>query len=478
MVLTRVVITRSPLPPGQTRPAVGHLHEGFVYEMFVTDLPVEAFSAAEIVSLYLGRALLENMFAAEDASLPTDRWVTNHGPGEDLFQVLSQWVWNHRIVLGAALLDKPLPRVTRYDVPVTPCEPTPLRSMPDGSPAEATAAPTVPARLEPAVPVARAGVTELVAFAETDPAVRAEATEPDSIASTTAHTERFGPSAFVRDLQGNVQCPAGQQMHRVEIRMRRDGPRERYEAPRAVCGACPLASRCRRTSAPTSKGRIVDLPPASTSTASCVVPADAAASCVVPADAAASCVVPADAAASCVVPADAAASCVVLAETAAPGVVPAASGVVPAAVLPLVVTAAEASTQPRVSHSSSTASTTTAQPRRLPVVQHANPYWTDLPGSEMRCVLHDTLDREHVDISAPPPPRQPVPRVLERDQRAHRRRTWTERLACNARGRNAPPVAIHIPGVPPKLAEAAGLTSPASQPSDMAQSSRRMDATT
>ena len=51
VVQTRVVITRSPLPPGAKRPSVGHLHEGFDYEVFVTDLPADAFSAAEIVAL-------------------------------------------------------------------------------------------------------------------------------------------------------------------------------------------------------------------------------------------------------------------------------------------------------------------------------------------------------------------------------------------------------------------------------------------
>lgn len=417
----RVLITRSPLPPGMTKPAVGHLHEGFAYEVFVTDLPAEAFSAAEIVSLYLGRGLLEKTLADEDRELPTDRWVTDHGPGQDLFQVLCQWVWNQRIALGASLLDTPLPRVTRYDVPVTPCDPMPLSSVPDGRPAAATADPAAPTGTEPVKTTAHAAATDPV-----EP-VRAEATDAtptEPVTSTAApipSAERFGPSAFVRDPQGEVQCPAGHRMHRVESRMRSDGPRERYQAPRCVCEACPLSPRCRRTPGLT-KGRIVDLPLASTD----------------------------------------AASSVALAST------------------PPVAKAARRLPLPVESPTPSATGTAPARPRYLPVWQQPAPYWTDLPASTMRRELHDTLDRQHVDISAqaPEPAHPPVPRMIERDQRAHRRRTWHERLACNARRRNRPPLTIHAFGVPPKLARAAGLTSSAVLPRDMVEDSRRMDATT
>jgi hypothetical protein len=432
----RVVITRSPLPPGVTKPSVGHLHEGFVYEVFVTDLPAEAFSAAEIVSLYLGRGLLEKTLADEDRELPTDRWVTHHGPGEDLFQVLCQWVWNQHLALGAPLLDTPLPRVTRHDVPVTPCDPMPLSSVPDGRPAAATAEPAAPAGTEPVKPAAHAAATdpaeptraEATDPVPTEPAARAEATNAvptEPVTSTDAplpSAERFGPSAFVRDPQGEVQCPAGHRMHRVEIRTRRDGPRERYEAPRAACEACPLAPSCRRTPGPTSKGRIVDLPLASTGAASSVAPAST----------------------------------------------------------PPVAKVARRPPLPAGLPSPSTAGAPAARPRYLPVWQHPDLYWTDLPASTMRRKLHDTLDRQHVDISAPTPQPAcpPGPRVIERDQRAHRRRTWNERLARNARPHNAPPITIHVSGVPPKLARAAGLTSSALQPRDMVEGSRRMDATT
>jgi hypothetical protein len=423
VLLARVVIARSPLPPGATKPSVGHLHEGFAYELFVTDLPAEAFGAAEIVTLYLGRGLLEKTLADEDRELPTDRWATNHGPGQDLFQVLCQWVWNQRVALGAPLLDTPLPRVTRLDVPVTPCDQVPLSSVPDGRPAAATAELAAPAdATDPDEPAAHAAATD------PDELVRAEATDAvltEPVSSTAApipSVERFGPSDFVRDPQGEVQCPAGHRMHRVEIRMRSDGPRERYKVPRAVCDACSLAPRCRHTSGPTSSGRIVDLPLPSTGAASSVAPAST----------------------------------------------------------PPVAKAVRRLQLPIASPTPSAPGAAAARPRCLPVWQQPAPLWTDLPASTMRRMLQDTLDREHVDISAPAPePAHPlVPRLTERDQRAHRRRTWRERLTRNARRCDAPPITIHASGVPPKLARAAGLTSSALQPRDMAEGSRRMDATT
>ena len=135
---------------------------------------------------------------------------------------------------------------------------------------------------------------------------------------------------------------------------------------------------------------------------------------------------------------------------------------------------------PVASPTPSAAGAATARPRGLPVWQNPILYWTDLHAHAMRRALHDTLDREHVSIStpAPEPARPSVPRVINRDQRAHRRRTWNERLARNARRPNAPPITIHVAGVPPKLARAAGLTSSARQPRDMVEDSRRMDATT
>ncbi len=190
-----------------------------------------------------------------------------------------------------------------------------------------------------------------------------------------------------------MTCPAGQPMHRVEIRQRRDGPHVRYEAPRAECNACTLAPRCRHPSAPALKGRIVDLP--LVSTGACV---------------------------------------------------------------PLLATPADRPLVLAASPSASAVDAPAAGRRRLPIYQTPDPIWTDLPASARRGQLHETLDRQRVDISAPPLAPQAAPHMIERDKRAHRRRTWKEHLARNARGPNAPHVTVDVSGVPAKLARAAGLT--------------------
>jgi hypothetical protein len=138
-VRTRLVVTRTPWSADLGKPGVGHLHEDFVYELVVTNLPPEAASAAEVVSLYLGRGALEATLAQEDREMSTDRWITHRAPGQDLFQIISQWVWNHRIVLGAAMMSKSALRVTPWEVSVTKTEPAPIPSLPDGKSASSEA---------------------------------------------------------------------------------------------------------------------------------------------------------------------------------------------------------------------------------------------------------------------------------------------------------------------------------------------------
>jgi hypothetical protein len=61
--------------------------------------------------------------------------------------------------------------------------------------------------------------------------------------------------------------------------------------------------------------------------------------------------------------------------------------------------------------------------------------WFDCPATRLRRELHQQLQRQHVMIESvqftPPPQVQTIP-VLTRDQRAHRRLSWSERLARNA----------------------------------------------
>jgi hypothetical protein len=347
---TRLIVTRTPWAADLGKPGVGHLHEGFVYELIVTSLPPCAASAAEVVSLYHGRGALEATLAQEDREMPTDRWITHRAAGQDLFQLISQWVWNHRVVLGAAMLSEPALRVTPWKVPVTVAEPTPITSLPDGS-------------------VSSAALDE-----DEDPV------EP---APPTPTPARFGPESFSRNTEGQVCCPSGHPMKPTEVRRRRGGDRQRYRAPPAACANCPLLSPCCGSASPPVNGRAVDLPMVWS-------PPTPGARSVAP--------------------------------TATPAVVPG-----------------------------------PCRPRRLPVLVTEHLLWTDLKACAMRRAFVDGLWSEHVETTLPDEPGRPIDRVVTRDQRAHRRATWAQRIARNDLGPDAPRVRLEVYGVPDALAMLVGL---------------------
>jgi hypothetical protein len=69
-----------------------------VYELFVTKLPQSAFTAADVVALYLHRGAFENALADEDLEQEPDRWVSHTASGQETWQIISQWTWNLRAV--------------------------------------------------------------------------------------------------------------------------------------------------------------------------------------------------------------------------------------------------------------------------------------------------------------------------------------------------------------------------------------------
>jgi len=53
-------------PAKETKSRIGVTHDGVVYELFLTNLPQDAFTAADIVALDLHRGAFENALADED----------------------------------------------------------------------------------------------------------------------------------------------------------------------------------------------------------------------------------------------------------------------------------------------------------------------------------------------------------------------------------------------------------------------------
>ena len=100
-------------PAGTTKSRIGVTRSGVVYELFLTNLPQSAFTAADVVALYLHRGAFENALADEDQEQDPDRWCSHAAWGQECWQIISQWVWNLRLELGHQLHPDPV-RTTEF----------------------------------------------------------------------------------------------------------------------------------------------------------------------------------------------------------------------------------------------------------------------------------------------------------------------------------------------------------------------------
>jgi len=94
-------------------PAVGVERDGIVYELFVSTLPFPAFTASDVLDLYLHRGSFETVLADEDEEQESDRWYSHTLCGQEFAQILAQWVWNLRLELGQQLVAAEL-RTTEF----------------------------------------------------------------------------------------------------------------------------------------------------------------------------------------------------------------------------------------------------------------------------------------------------------------------------------------------------------------------------
>ncbi len=129
----RVVVATHPATEKKSR--IGHTRKGVVYELFFTDLPQDAFTASDVVALYLHRGAFEPVLSDEDEELDPDRWCSHSPAGQEAWQIISQWVWNLRLELGHQLSPTAL-RTTEFAPPVT-------KSTPEQAPVQGYAKPAV-----------------------------------------------------------------------------------------------------------------------------------------------------------------------------------------------------------------------------------------------------------------------------------------------------------------------------------------------
>ncbi len=199
----RVVVATH--PAGQTKSRVGKTREGVVYELFLTRLPQQAFTASDVVELYLHRGAFEPTLADEDQEQEPDRWCSHAPCGQECWQIISQWLWNLRLELGHQLC------------------PTSIRT------------------------------TEFAPAAS-------QSQEPQGyrppVVGGAWKAGRFAGEAFALQPDGTVRCPADKRLLPCERRSEQgDSLRIVYAARIADCRACQLREQCQWNGKETRKPR-------------------------------------------------------------------------------------------------------------------------------------------------------------------------------------------------------------------------------
>ncbi|HEX6477368.1 MAG TPA: hypothetical protein VF043_00880 [Ktedonobacteraceae bacterium] len=200
-------------PAGKKKSPIGVTRAGVVYELFFTNLPQQAFTACDVVELYLHRGAFEPTLADEDIEQDPDRWCSHSAWGQECWQLVSQWIWNLRLELGHQLLTSPV-RTTEF----APALPPP---QPHATPASGYAPPEV---------------------------------------GSTWKAGRFAGQDFALQSDGTLRCPAGQTLTAHERRREADGSlRVVYGASIRSCRPCPMREQCQWNGSTTAKPRQVSV---------------------------------------------------------------------------------------------------------------------------------------------------------------------------------------------------------------------------
>ncbi len=206
-VSCRVVVATH--PAGKKKSPVGVTRAGIVYELFFTNLPQRAFTATDVVELYLHRGAFEPALSDEDQEIDPDRWCSHSAWGQETWQVVSQWVRNLRLELGHQL------------------EPSPVRTT----------------EFAPALPSASPHTAPPAGYAPPQVGLPWKA-------------GRFAGQDFALQPDGTLRCPASQKLIPHEQRREADGSlRVVYGASIRSCRPCPLREQCQWQGSATKKPR-------------------------------------------------------------------------------------------------------------------------------------------------------------------------------------------------------------------------------
>jgi hypothetical protein len=198
---------------GEKKSRIGDTRNGIVYELFFTHLPQDAFTASDVVTLYLHRGAFEPVLADEDQEQDPDRWCSHAPAGQEAWQIVSQWVWNLRLELGHLL------------------EPTPIRTT------------------EFAPPVKEITEEQGPGQGYGKPAV-----------ALPWKAGRFSGQDFTLQPDGMLHCPDGKTLRPTEQRREADGSlRVLYSARIRECRGCPKRAQCQWNGEATTKPRRISV---------------------------------------------------------------------------------------------------------------------------------------------------------------------------------------------------------------------------
>jgi hypothetical protein len=218
--LVRIIVATYPAPTNKKKKRkVGFIRDGVVYELFLTNLPQSAFTASDVVSLYLHRGAFETALEDEDQEQEPDRWCSHSAWGQETWQIVAQWTWNLRLEVGHILAPEPI-RTTEFAPAILPpSEFTPTSAS--SPPASGYAPPTT---------------------------------------ATPWKAGRFTGADFPLQPDGTLRCPAGNVLVPHERRRERDGSlRVVYSASIRDCRSCPKRSQCQWNGGATAKPRQVSV---------------------------------------------------------------------------------------------------------------------------------------------------------------------------------------------------------------------------
>jgi len=265
----RLIIATHPATSTK-KPPIGVLRGDTVYELFITTMPVHAFTPADVLDLYLHRGSFETVLADEDQEQDPDRWCSHTACGQEFWQILHQWIWNLRLSFGQSLSPSPM-RLTEFSQaePVEAVEPA-QASEPCGDvganhsdePVDTVESP------QASEPCDGVGSVQAVESAQANEpcdeagAIQAHepvnAVEPAQESNTVVYgppqfarrswTSGFAGSDFALQPNGTLRCPAGHPLSVQERRPERNGSlRVLYSARLCHCQPCPLREQCQES---------------------------------------------------------------------------------------------------------------------------------------------------------------------------------------------------------------------------------------